>query len=55
MNDIVISFAVAPANDPNAVGIQRQLIVPVRYVPPSFRDPAQPVITVNDEDFELKP
>jgi hypothetical protein len=27
----------------------------VRYVPPSFRDPAQPVITVNDEDFELKP
>jgi hypothetical protein len=37
------------------VGIQRQLIVPVRYVPPSFRDPAQPVITVNDEDFELKP
>ncbi|MBS2026808.1 MAG: calcium-binding protein [Deltaproteobacteria bacterium] len=54
-NDIALYFAVAPKDDPNAVGIERLVVVPVTFNPDNTRDPPDTVIQINDGDFELKP
>jgi len=54
-NDLALYLAVAPADDPNAVGVQRLDVVPVIYNDDGTRTPPDDAIQIHDADFELKP
>lgn len=54
-NDIALYFAVAPEDDPNAVGIQRLVVTTVNFSKDDKRTPGDAVIHIDDADFELKP
>ena len=54
-NDIALYFAVSPADDPNATGIQRLVVTPVTFNDDNTRTPPDSVIELGDTDFELKP
>jgi len=50
-NDLMLYFAEAPASKPEAAGPFRVANVPIRYIPPSTREPTGAMLQILDEEF----